>query len=77
MYSKYVKEEKIVEKDEKEQDRELIDSINYVKSKLQGMHNNLQFAENDLVDYYVYSIKAEEAKYNYLLKLAKKNKLKQ
>ena len=39
------------------------------------MYNNLQYADSDLIDYYTYQIKAEEAKYNYLIKQAKKKKL--
>jgi hypothetical protein len=76
MYSEYVKEATILEKNEDEQDKELLQNIKEVKIILNNMHNNLQFAETDLVDYYTYQIKAEEARYCYLLKLAKKRDLK-
>ena len=76
MYSEYVKESNVLDKNDEEQDRELIQSLQGVKNTLLNMHNNLQYAENELVDYYAYQIKAEEAKYNYLLKIAKKRNLK-
>ena len=76
MYSEYVKENVIHEKDDDEQDVELLECLKDVKNTLKNMHNNLQFAENELVDYYTYQIKAEEAKYSYLLKQAKKKNLK-
>ena len=76
MYSRYVKESVILEKNDDEQDIELLECIKDVKNTLENMHNNLRFAENELVDYYTYQIKAEEAKYSYLLKQAKKKNLK-
>ena len=39
------------------------------------MYNNLRYADSDLIDYYTYQIKAEESKYNYLIKQAKKKKI--
>lgn len=75
MYSDFVKEFKIVDKNEEEKDEELLQSIRNVKITLQNMHNNLQFANSDLIDYYTYQIKAEEAKYNFLIKQAKKRNL--
>ncbi len=75
MYSEFIKEFKIEDKTEEEKDKELIDTIKYVKKNLGNMYNNLQYADSDLIDYYTYQIKAEEAKYNYLIKQAKKKKL--
>ncbi len=75
MYSEFIKEFKIEDKTEEEKDTELIDTIKYVKKTLSNMYNNLQYADSDLIDYYTYQIKAEEAKYNYLIKQAKKKKL--
>lgn len=77
MYSEFIKENsKILEKDDVERDRELLQNIMIVKNSLGNMYNNLQFADSDLIDYYTYQIKAEEAKYNYLIKQAKKKNLK-
>ena len=76
MYSEFVKEFHILEKNDLEKNQELLKNLEIVKNNLKNMHNNLQFADGDLIDYYTYQIKAEESKYNYLIKQAKKNKLK-
>ena len=77
MYSEFIKENsQIIEKNESQKDEELLKSIKFVKTTLGNMYNNLQFADSDLIDYYTYQIKAEEAKYNYLIKQAKKRDLK-
>ena len=47
----------------------------FVKNSLNNMYKNLEFAEGDLVDYFTYQIKAEEAKYDYLIKKAKNKNL--
>jgi len=76
MYSRYVKESIIIDKNNEEQDVELLENLKMVKNTLDNMHNNLQYAKDELVDYYVYRIKAEEAKYGYLLKQVKAKNLK-
>jgi len=75
MYSEFIKEFKIEEKTEDERDKELLDTIKFVKKNLGNMYNNLQYADSDLIDYFTYQIKAEEAKYSYLIKKAKKRNL--
>ncbi len=75
MHSEFVKEFKISDKNEEEKDEEILESLKQVKDTLTNMHNNMQFASSDLIDYYTYQIKAEEAKYSYLLKEAKKRDL--
>lgn len=75
MYEEFVKEFKIIELSEFEKDSELLKNINLVKIALNNMHKNIEFADGDLIDYYAYRIKAEEAKYGYLIKQAKKRKL--
>ena len=75
MYNEFVKESPILDKNEEQKDEELLETIKNVNTTLANMHNNLQFANSDLIDYYTYQIKAEEAKYNYLIKQAKKKKL--
>ena len=71
MYDDFIKEVKIEDKSELEKESELIDNIRFVKNSLNNMYKNLEFAEGDLVDYFTYQIKAEEAKYDYLIKKAK------
>ena len=75
MYDEFVKEAQINEKTDLEKNNELLQNIIFVKNSLANMYNNLQFADSDLIDYYTYQIKAEEAKYKYLIKQAKKKKL--
>ena len=76
MYEKYVKEFLIIDKNDFEKETELLETIKTVESNLDNMYNNMQFVDSDLIDYYVYQIKAEEVKHNYLIKQAKKRKLK-
>lgn len=75
MYNQYVREIKISEQEDSEKNIELLKNIEIVKESLTTMYNNLQFADSDLIDYYSYQIKAEEAKYGYLIKQAKKRNI--
>ena len=50
---------------------ELIKNIIQTREELKNNNKNFEFAELDLVDYYIYQIKANQAKLNYLFKLAK------
>ena len=50
---------------------ELIKNIIKTREELKNNNKNFEFAELDLVDYYIYQIKANQAKLDYLLKLAK------
>ena len=76
MHSEFVKETKMPEITEEQSDKELLSNIERVKNNLRSIYNNLKYAESELVDYYAYEIKAEQAKYGYLLKQAKKRDLK-
>ncbi len=67
----YIKEGKIVEKSEIEKEIELIRSIIKTREELKAANSNFEFAKEDLVDYYTYQIKANQAKLNYLIKIAK------
>ena len=67
----YVKETKIVEATKEEQERALINSIIETKKNLNIAHKNFEFADDGLVDYYSYQIKANSSKLDYLTKLAK------
>ena len=75
MYDEFIKETKIKDRTEEEKEFELIENIKFVKNTLNNMYRNLQFADGDLIDYFTYQIKAEEAKYNYLIKKAKNKNL--
>lgn len=50
---------------------ELIKNIIKTREELKNNNKNFEFAEFDLVDYYIYQIKANQAKLDYLFKLAK------
>ena len=67
----YIRENKIIEKSEEETELELMLSIIKVKKELEEANKNFEFAEGDLIDYYTYQIKANRAKFDYLLKNAK------
>lgn len=71
MQVEYVKEQRIIEKNEMEKEKELIRNIIKTREELKNANRNFEFAEKDLVDYYTYQIKAEQAKLSYLIKLAK------
>lgn len=75
MQEEYIKDMNIVEKSEEELDIELIKSIIRTKQDLKDSNRNYEFAEGELIDYYLYQMKANQAKLNYLLKKAKNNGL--
>ena len=68
---KIKKEEEGIKKLEKE--IELIKTIIDTREKLKRDNKNFEYAQGDLVDYYTYQIKANQAKLDYLIKLAKTN----
>ena len=68
----YIREEKIIEKIEIEKEIELIKTIIKTREDLKTANKNFEYAKDDLVDYYIYQIKANQSKLNYLIKLAKK-----
>ncbi len=71
MQDEYIKEESIIEKTEIEKEIEIIKTIIRTREELKAASKNFEYAEEDLVDYYAYQIKANQAKLNYLIKLAK------
>lgn len=73
MEKDFIKEMKIMDRKGVNTYKELMNNIDKVKKNLERDYNNLQFIEDqNLVDYYTYRIKAEEAQYDYLLQEAKK-----
>lgn len=73
MHEEYVKETKISDKKEKEKKLELIISIIKTKRELEEANRNFEFAQDELIDYYLYNMKANQAKLDYLIKKAKVN----
>ena len=72
MQNEYIREEKIIDKTELEKERELIKTIINTREELKAANKNFEYAQEELVDYYSYKIKANQAKLDYLIKLAKK-----
>lgn len=71
MTEEYRKEQKIIERNEFQKEKDLIKIIIKTKEEIQNANKNFEFADSDLVDYYIYEIKAHQAKLNYLIKVAK------
>lgn len=71
MIDNYIKENKIKDKTEEDEQLELIKAIIDTKEKLEIASRNFEYAKGELIDYYTYEIKANKAKLNYLVKKAK------
>ena len=71
----YIEENKIIEKTDKEKELELIINIIKAKKELDLAMKNFEYAEDDLIDFYTYKIKATRSKYDYLVKKAKQKEL--
>ena len=75
MQDEYIKEEKVIEKTDKQKEAEIIRSLIKTKLELENANKNFENAEEELIDYYVYQIKANQAKLDYLVKKAKAQKI--
>ena len=71
MQEDYIRESRIVDKTDIEKEIELIRNIIKVNEEIAAANSNFQYAEEELVDYYTYQIKANQSKLNYLIKQAK------
>lgn len=71
MQEEFQKEYLIKDKTELDREIELIKNIIKTREELKSDNKNFEYAELGLVDYYIYQIKANQAKLDYLLKLAK------
>ena len=71
MQDEFKREKLIKEKSELDKEIELVRNIIKTREELKNDNKNFEFAEMELVDYYIYQIKANQAKLDYLLKLAK------
>jgi hypothetical protein len=59
-------------KTDKEKEIELMQTIIETKELLKNAISNFEYAEDDLIDYYTYQIKAHQSKLDYLIKIAKR-----
>lgn len=73
MQEEYLLEKMIKGKTDKEKEIELMQTIIETKEKLKIAISNFEYAEDDLIDYYTYQIKAHQSKLDYLIKIAKRN----
>ncbi|MCI8272859.1 MAG: YaaL family protein [Clostridia bacterium] len=71
MQEEFLLERMIRGKTEEEQRIELMQTIMDTKEKLKIAISNFEYAEDELIDYYIYQMKANQAKLDYLIKLAK------
>lgn len=73
MEEDFIKEMNVIDRSEADTYKELMGNIENIKRNLERDYKNMQFIEDrNLVDYYTYKIKAEEAQYDYLIKEAKR-----
>jgi len=72
MQEEYLLEKMIKGKTDKEKEIELMQTIIETKELLKLAISNFEYAEDDLIDYYTYQIKAHQAKLDYLIKIAKR-----
>lgn len=67
----YIKENDIIEISNNEKNIQLIKSIIKTRNELNKAHINFDYAEDELIDFYTYQIKALQSKLDYLTRLAK------
>ena len=72
MQEDYLMEKMIRGKSDKEKEIELMRTIIETKEMLKVARSNFEYAEDDLIDYYTYQIKANQSKLDYLIKIAKR-----
>ena len=68
MKEKYIKENDIKDKSLNEMNKMLVQSIINTNASIETALKNYEFAEGEMIDYYLYEIKANQSKLNYLIK---------
>ncbi len=71
MQENYKEEFPSVKRIDLDEDSDLIRNIVKTRKQLDFANKNFEFADSDLIDYYIYEIKANQAKLDYLIKIAK------
>ncbi len=71
MREEYIRERKIIDKSEKQRREDLIKSILNAREELNQLNKNFEYADEDMIDYYTYQLKANQSKLDYLIKFAK------
>ena len=67
MLDGYMQESALENLDEREKEIELIKNIIHTRKELKNVDKNFEYAQDDLVDYYIYQMKSNQAKLNYLI----------
>lgn len=73
MSSKYDKEFIIEDKTDEEKNQEIMNTILQTKKVINEACINYEYAEGKLIDYFLYTMKAEQARLDYLIGKAKSN----
>ena len=71
MREEYIRENKIVDKTDEERREELVKSILNAREELEQLNKNFEYADNNMIDYYTYELKANQSKLDYLIRFAK------
>lgn len=72
MQEEYLINKMLKGKTEQEKEVELLRNIAETREKLKNAMSNFEYAEDEMIDYYIYQIKANQSKIDYLIKVAKK-----
>ena len=72
MEEEYLLNKMIKGKTNIEKEMELLQNIMETRENLKNARNNFEYAEDDMIDYYIYQIKANQSKLDYLIKIAKR-----
>lgn len=72
MQEEYLIEKMVKGKTDREKEIELMQTIIETKEMLKIARSNFEYAEDDMIDYYTYQIKAHQSKLDYLIKIAKR-----
>lgn len=71
----FEKDSEIIDINDNDKNLQLITNIIDTTKELKKAHNNFDFAEDELIDFYSYQIKALQSKLNYLTRIAKIKKI--
>ena len=72
MEERFLKDKVLIEITEKKKKKDILRNIFHTRAELTNANKNFEFANtNELIDYYVYEIKAMQAQLDSLIKLAK------
>ena len=71
----YIKDKNFIEFSDNDKKNQLMQNIVQAQRDLNQAHINFEYAEDELIDFYTYQIKAKQSKLDYLTKLAKSQNL--